>query len=327
MRLSLRLLLPAVGAAALAISLLGVSSAGATVPGAHISRSHASHSPKVKAWPTKHKKDPNCIITASPSRFIETGLASTTDGLSGQSGLSKLGELQSSNTESSVAFVFQVECKPEFENQTVDINAPQLNNACQDTLVWYSATGTDGTAPAWGSGEEFPVVLDNDGNATAVVWGGPDCAASSDLVTADLTVAPHTTAQTTVSIAAPKTTPTRLSTYPSSEVEDSNTSSVAVILYAEYPSAYAENSVEFSDAQLNDRCAGGVQWVGPDGQILGTGSSVTTTLDDNGNAFVVALAGPSCGSGKTLAQVDSVGPPYKTLTANFSVLSPRVTDK
>lgn len=52
---------------------------------------------------------------------------------------------------------------------------------------------------------------------------------------------------------------------------------------------------------------------------------MTTTLDDNGNAFVVALAGPSCASGKTLAQVDLVNPTYRTLTTNFSVLSPRVT--
>jgi hypothetical protein len=40
---------------------------------------------------------------------------------------------------------------------------------------------------------------------------------------------------------------------------------------------------------------------------------------------VVALAGPSCASGNTLAQVDLVGPPYTTLTKNFEVLSPGVT--
>ena len=126
-------------------------------------------------------------------------------------------------------------------------------------------------------------------------------------------------------ILAPVTTTTSLHVYPYAEVEDSTTSSVAAIFYAEYPSVYAEGEVEFSDAQLYDRCTGGITWVGPDEVVLGTGKSVTTTLDDNGNAFVVALAGPSCASGKTLAQVDLVNPTYRTLTTNFSVLSPRVT--
>ena len=54
---------------------------------------------------------------------------------------------------------------------------------------------------------------------------------------------------------------------------------------------------------------------------------MTTTLDDNGNAFVVALAGPSCASGSTLVQAELVGPPYTTLSTQFTVLSPRVTVK
>jgi hypothetical protein len=227
---------------------------------------------------------------------------------------------------SSVAYVIIVECKPVYGEQSVEITAAQLNNACHGTLSWYSATATEGSEPGTGTGEDFDVVLDDDGNATAVVWGGPSCAASSDLITADLQVAPYTTAKTTVKVAPPKTTQTRLSAYPAREVEDATTSSVATIFYAEFPSVYAETTVEFSDAQLDSRCSGGITWVGADEVILGTGSSVTTTLDDNGNAFVVALAGPSCASGSTLAQVDLVGPTYKTLTTNFKVLSPRVTD-
>ena len=100
---------------------------------------------------------------------------------------------------------------------------------------------------------------------------------------------------------------------------------VAAIFYAEFPSVYSGRTVEFSDPQLFDRCTGGVTWVGADGVVLGTGKSVTTTLDNNGNAFVAALAGPSCASGDTLAQVDLVGPPGTTFTTDFVVLSPRVT--
>jgi hypothetical protein len=247
---------------------------------------------------------PTCVLDASPASFVETGLGAT---------------------ESSVAYIITVECKPVYSQQTVEINAQQLNNACRGTLSWYSATATAGTGPGTGTGESFDVVLDNDGNATAVVWGGPSCAATKDLITADLTVAPYTTARTHVTIAAPVTTKTGLSAYPSSEVEDATTSSVAVIFYAEFPSVYAEQAVEFSDPQLYDRCSGGITWVGPDQVVLGTGKSVTTTLDDNGNAFVVALAGPSCASGDTLAQADLVGPNYRTLTTDFTVLSPRVT--
>jgi hypothetical protein len=255
---------------------------------------------KSAAW----TRMPNCVIKASPSAFVETGLGTGA---------------------SSVAFVLQVECKPVFAEQKVQINTPQLNNACHGTLSWYSATATGGQAPGTVTGESFTVVLDHDGNATAVVWGGPSRAAARDLVAADLTVAPYTTATTHVMILPPAQTPVSLHAYPAGEVEHSTTSSVAVIFYAEFPSVFAGNTVEFSDPQLFDRCTGGITWVGPDEVVLGTGKSVTTTLDDNGNAFVAALAGPSCVSGDTLAQVELVGPTYKTLTTNFRVLSPRVT--
>jgi hypothetical protein len=289
MRMRLTMVAVLLGAAGLLLPLAGAASAQAapTVP---------VHS----TW-THH---PNCVITPSPSTFVETGLGATA---------------------SSVAFILQVECKPVFGEQQVEINAQQLSNACHGTLSWYSATATAGTAPGTGVGQTFNVYLDNDGNATAVVWGGPSCAATRDLITADLTVAPYTTVKTHVTIEAPVTTPISLHVYPGQEVEDATTSSVAAIFYAEFPSVYAENAVEFSDPQLYDRCTGGITWVGPDEVVLGTGKSVTTTLDDNGNAWVVALAGPSCASGDTLAQVDLVGPTYKTLTTHFQVLSPRVT--
>jgi hypothetical protein len=289
MKSRFRLLAVLIGAAALLTPLMGAASAQAA---------------QARVAPATWTHTPNCVIKPAPSQFVETGLGASA---------------------SSVAFILQVECKPVFGEQKVEINAQQLNNACHGTLSWYSPTGSDGTAPGEGTGESFNVYLDNDGNATAVVWGGPSCAASYDLVTADLTVAPYTTVKTHVKILPPVTTTTSLHVYPYAEVEDATTSSVDAIFYAEYPSVYAEGEVEFSDAQLYDRCTGGITWVGPDEVVLGTGKSVTTTLDDNGNAFVVALAGPSCASGSTLAQVDLVNPTYRTLTTNFSVLSPRVT--
>jgi hypothetical protein len=255
------------------------------------------------AWNKGHK--PVCTITAKPGRFIETGLGNST---------------------SSVAFVLEVECRPVYSETNVEIYAAQLNNACHNTLLWYSPTGKRGE-PRTGKGEYFNVFLDDDGNATAVVWGGPSCAASEDLITADLTGPPYTTAKTHVTIQAPRTTAVALHAYPAREVEDSIGSYVMAIFYAEFPGSYAEQRVEFSNAQLFDRCHGSIYWVGPDGRILGHNQkSVKTTLDDNGNAWVVALAGPSCAAGETTAQADIVGANYRTITTNFRILTPRVTD-
>jgi hypothetical protein len=248
------------------------------------------------------QQKPTCVVSASPYEFIEAGL---------------------SPQPSMVAFIITVECRPTFSEQTVEIHTPQLNNACQGLLRWYSAT----TTAASGNGDTFDVTLDDDGNATAVVLGGPSCAASRDLIEADLTVAPYTTATTRVQIAPPSDTQPGVRAFPAWEVEDATTSSVATVFYVEFPSVYSEHQVEISDAELYDRCAGHITWILPNTTSLTYGKSVTTTLDDNGNAFVVAQAGPSCAPGSTLVQADLVGPPYTTLTTQFTVLSPRVTFK
>jgi hypothetical protein len=246
------------------------------------------------------QQGPVCGVSASSSSFTETGLAPQP---------------------SSVAFTITVECAPTFSEQAVEIYTPQLFNACQGGLRWYSATAPTVT----GKGDTFTVSLDDDGNATVVVLGGPSCAASSDLIEADLTVAPYTTATTWVQIAPPTDTQPGVWTLPGSEVEDATTSSVATIFYVEFPSVYAEQKVQISDAELYDSCAGGIAWILPNSTTLEKGKSVTLTLDDNGNAFVVAVAGPSCAPVSTLVEADLVGPSYATLTTQFTVLSPRVT--
>ena len=299
MRFPLKMAFPLVASAGLSISLVGVPAATAVQRSAVTAHSGVGYvKPSIPNWFT-----PNCIITSSPARFVETGVASAF---------------------ASVAFVLQTECKPLFAGEAVDIKAPQLYRACHDNLSWYSATGTGGVAPSMGTGKEFTVVLDNDGNATAVAWGGPSCAASTDQIAARLTVAPFTWTATKVKIMAPRVTSEGLSAYPPSEVEDSNTSSVAVIFYAEFPATYAMDPVEFADSGLNAACAGGITWVGPDAVILGTGATAATTLDDNGNAFVVALAGPGCTAGKTVASTSLLVPPNTPFAANFRVLLPRV---
>jgi hypothetical protein len=289
MRLRFRILSVLAGAAALLLPVTGVTSAQAV----SVAQIHGVG----RGWARTNN---NCIISPSPSAFVETGLGAS---------------------ESSAAFVLTVNCEDVLAGQKVQIDTPQLDNACQRTLSWYSATAARRTKT--GTGESFTVILDNDGSATAATWGGPSCAPTRDLITADLEVAPYTTARTHVTISKPVTTPAGLSAFPKTETEDATTSSVAVIFYAEFPSKFAEDAVEFSDAQLFDRCTGGVTWVGPDYKVLGSGQSVTTTLDDNGDAFVVALAGPSCASGDTLAQASLAGVTAKTFSTHFRVLAPQ----
>jgi hypothetical protein len=239
---------------------------------------------------------PACVVSASPYTFIESGL---------------------SPQPSSVAYIVTVECKPTYSEQSVEIYAPQLSNACQGLLKWYNVTSLiNGDAT---------VTLDDDGNATVIVLGGPSCTAGRDLIEADLAVAPYTTATTVVQIAPPVDTLPGVSALPASEVEDATTSSAATIFYVEFPSVYAGREVEIGDAELHDSCAGHITWILPNSTTLEYGKSVTTTLDDNGNAFVVALAGPSCAPETSLVQADLVGPPYTTFTTQFTVLSPRVT--
>ena len=138
---------------------------------------------------------PTCVVNASPNDFIESGLGSE---------------------HSSVAFVITVECQPTFSEQYVEIHTPQLFNACQGQLRWYNAATT---AVVAGS-ENLEVQLDDDGNATAIVLGGPSCAASWDLIEADLTVAPYTTATTQVQIAPPVSTRPGVFALPASQVEE-----------------------------------------------------------------------------------------------------------
>ena len=277
---------------------LGAASAGLLILAGLAAPAMAANAAMVAAADTETG---NCVVSASPNTFTEAGLGSQ---------------------HSSVAFVITVECQPTFSEQYVEIYTPQLFNACQGQLRWYNPVTTAVVADS----DDYSIQLDDDGNATAVVLGGPSCAASEDLIEADLTVAPYSTAVTQVQIAPPADTEPSVSAFPATAVEDSITSSVATIFEVEFPSVYSEHQVVISDAELYWGCTGHrITWILPNSTTFTYGQSVTVTLDDNGNAFVVALAGPSCAPGTSLVQAELVGPPYTTLTSQFTVLSPRVT--
>lgn len=255
----------------------------------------AQAAPAAKATPATTV--PLCAIHTPPP-FVESGLGAS---------------------ESSIAGVIVVECRAVFSQDRVTITADQLNSRCHNTLSWFSPSSGTGT------GQSFDVFLDNDGNASAVVWGGPSCAAGTSLICSHLDAPPFTTVCANFTIRPPQNTTPGVKAIPQREVEDATTSSVQTVVYAEFPSVDAEQVVKITAQELFSRCAGGITWVGPDEVVLGTGPSVFTTLDNNGNAFVVALAGPSCASGTSLVEASLTIAPFTTYTTNFTILSPRPT--
>ncbi|MBV8941998.1 MAG: hypothetical protein JO240_09720 [Solirubrobacterales bacterium] len=284
------------------VAMAAVSGARASVPMPAPHKHHRAHKPhRAHNHRRGHKRrDPTCVVHSLPS-FVESGLGGTA---------------------SSVADVITVECEPVYAEQTVTISSDELSSRCHGTLGWYI-----GTAPFFRfSGPSVDVVLDNDGNATVVAFGGPSCAAGRSIVSAHLDVAPFATANATYKVIAPRDTPRGVKALPKSLVEDSVTSSAATIVYAEFPSYHAEQTITIRSDELNSRCAEAVAWVGSDGVVLGDGPSVTTTLDNNGNAWVVALAGPSCAAGKSQLEASLTSAPFTSYVTSFNILSPRVTN-
>ena len=85
-------------------------------------------------------------------------------------------------------------------------------------------------------------------------------------------------------------------------MEAEENSSAAAIIEVEVPPVFAEEPVNINAAQLQSRChKGELTWVGPEGERVGTGENSRLGLDNDGNAFVVALGGESCAAGSSLA--------------------------
>lgn len=236
--------------------------------------------------------------------------------VSSNSSMVEMGEFK---TESSIADIVQVECNPIYSQNTVTISSPQLFNFCQGRLSWSSPFPY---APVEGS--SITVTLDNDGNATVAVWGGPSCAPHKARIFASLNAPPFTTVWTYFNIQTPRNTKPGVTANPSTEVEDNVYSSVATVIQVEFPSAEAGKSVNISSQTLLSACAGGLKWVGPDEMVLGKNvNNVDVHLDNNSNAFVVLLGGASCASGTYLIAADLTTAPFTTYYTKFTVKSPR----
>jgi hypothetical protein len=236
---------------------------------------------------------------------------------------------------SSIADVIEVMCEPIYAEHQVKLSSQQLYNRCKNSLSWTSpfslAKGGDivgpGTFPVFAVGPSFTVTLDDDGNATAVVWGGPSCAPGESLVSGHLIEPPYATFTTAFTVLPPHDTTPGVWALPGGQVEDSINSSVATIVQVEFPSVYAEKFVNISAEQLYARCLvpPHLTWVGPNAKVLaGEAEAVSRVkLDNNGNAFVVLLGRASCASGVSEVEASLEEAPYTTFVNSFTVLSPR----
>jgi uncharacterized repeat protein (TIGR01451 family) len=232
---------------------------------------------------------------------------------------------------SEVHAVIQVETSPSYADDTVHIESSQLQASCGGTIVFETLQGGDTVNPRW-STNSITVVLDNDGNVTVIV-DGANCAPGTDLVEADLTVAPFLTATTILTVLPPQVTPAGLTATPNNEVETGDTSvsgdsDVYTIFYVETSPVYAEQPVEITSPQLQGRCLRGWRWEpGSGGTAINQTSGATKAvgiLDDDGNA-VFAFKGISCAAGSSAVIADVLAGTHPTYVTNYTIVAPQVT--
>jgi len=252
--------------------------------------------------------------------------------------------------QSEVHAVVQVETLASFAGDAVNIDSSQLAASCVGGVNFETiATATPGAniTPRV-SHNSISVILDDDGNATVVV-DGTDCAPGTDVVEADLEVAPFLTALTTLNVLPPQVTPVGVTGYPqiggvAQEVETGDTttsgdSDIYAVFYVEDSPVYAEQTVEIGSAQLEGRCIRGWRWEAGNVAGVGAGPGVnspvtgigpnqaaeaSTILDDDGNAVFV-FKGVSCASGPSEVIADVLAGTHDTFTTTFTVDPPAIT--
>jgi hypothetical protein len=243
-----------------------------------------------------------CVVFTEPGSFMDQGEFSTS---------------------SSVADIVSVECEPVYAEKYVKLSANELYSRCDKQLYWTEAAPVELSK----SEPSFTVKLDNDGNGGAVLFGGPSCAAGESLVSAHLESPPFTTVTTSFTVLPPRPTTPGVKAEPPTGVESEENSSVPAIFSVEIPPVFAEEPVDVNASQLVARChEGEALWLGPEGQILASGTEdVTLNLDNDGNAFVVLLGGESCAAGPSLIEASLEHAPYTTYTTEFTVEPPHPT--
>jgi hypothetical protein len=240
----------------------------------------------------------------------------------------------------SVADVVEVSCDPYTygTGQEVSVTAAQLASRCHN-LAWIVPNNSS-DEPEAQLGQTVHLNLDADGNATASLVAGPNCMPGESLITLDENESPYETFTTSFLVTPPANTPQGVTAMPSSQVEDSGSSSVTTVVEAEFEKG-GESYVRLASEQLNDRCHdGGLVWVpGYVTEYLNEDYSAASVkkaedesegenetlirLDDNGNGFAIAVGIDSCLEGTSLIEADLVESPFTTETTNFTVVAPK----
>jgi hypothetical protein len=276
---------------------------------------HSTHHKKAKPRVTEGGgggTPETCVIHALPSSFMDQG------------------EFGSA---SSVADIIEVECEPVYSEKYVRISANELYSRCDKKLYWRTPYGHDEGANKYGfvTGPSFSVELDNDGNATAIVLGGPSCAAGESLIAGHLESAPFTTFTTGFTVLPPRPTEPGVFATPENKIEGEVYSDVATIAQVEFPPVFAEEPVYIDFAQLYSRCH-----YPPKTEVITMGDygyphvnsyteSETVYLDNDGNAFAVLIGNASCAAGTSLIEASLENAPYTTYTTDFTIEPPRPT--
>jgi hypothetical protein len=187
-------------------------------------------------------------------------------------------------------------------------------------------------------GPEVSIALDNDGNATVVLFGN-NCAPGTSVIEASLTVAPFYTALTTLQVSPPDVSPAGVTAYPNPEVEQGDVagllpSQVYAVVYVETDPVYAEQLVELDSNELDSSCSLQWEWgvIGPsgvpDGEVSGIGpsphSEAIAQLDDDGNA-VFYFGGAGCAAGTWDVIADVLAGTDPTYVTTFTVDPPAPT--
>ncbi len=286
--------------AVLGITLLGVSSvAQAKTSHPH----HHHHHGGGGTGGTTGGPPPVMVVSASPNPLVETG-------------------------PSLIMTVIQVATSPSFAGDQLNVSSSQLSASC-GTVFFVAFRGN--------FEENVILTLDNEGNATVEVVG-EDCAPGTDVIAADLMVAPYYTALTTLQALPPVVTPEGLTGYPNPEVEtgDSNgvgandigNSIIFAVFYVETNPVYAEQTAEIGSAQLEASCAEGWVWISPNpgglsesGTGVNTGLHAQAILDDDGNA-VFGFFGRGCAAGTAQVIADVEAGTHPTYVTPYTVNPP-----
>ncbi|HTY97624.1 MAG TPA: hypothetical protein VMB91_11335 [Solirubrobacteraceae bacterium] len=267
---------------------------------------HAAHHKKAKPNnETGAGSTGACVVNALPSSFMDQG--------------------EFSNA-SSVADIVEVECEEVYAEQSVQISANELYSRCDQSLYWRTPYGSG----KFGTGPNFKVRLDNDGNATAIVIGGPSCAAGESLIAAHLEVAPYTTVTTAFTVLPPRPTEPSVKAEPSSKVEGEEYSDVATIVEVEFPPVFAEEPVNINSNEFYSRCHNNPK---TEAIVMFDGKPLVVRgleegklyLDNDGNAFAVLIGNSSCAAGTSMIEASLENAPYTTYTTEFTIEPPQPT--